>query len=59
MKKFREVDQHFEEIFFYVESLVSEKVNEKIIQLDENIAPRLIAAGRSIDLKIESCVQIG
>lgn len=54
-EKFREVDVHFEETSEYIEQLVSDKVNEKITQLDENIAPRLIIVGREIDSKIESC----
>lgn len=54
-EKFSEIDIHFEEAFTCIEHLVSDKVNEKITQLDENIAPKLINAGKSIDEKIEKC----
>lgn len=54
-KSCREIDNHFHETFDYIDRLVSDKVNEKMTQLDEGITPRLIIAGKAIDEKIEKC----
>lgn len=34
---------------------VDDRINEKFLELDDQIAPRLVSSGKAIDTKIDSC----
>lgn len=53
-----EIQQKFQQCIdeqIHLYDYVDDRINEKFLELDEQIAPRLITVGRNIDEKIDSC----